>query len=462
MVPAAEESNTNLITLHLGEASCHLGAHLYNRQHRYYFQHGETPRAVFVDFKHNLANSEEQPEAEPSEAQWDGKVEKIVTNDFEPITPVDSYSKNDELKWGRNLDFKLRNQSVVDMPYCKKFDSFLTGHNFYKTQGLEERFEDNLRFFAEGCDNLQGFITVCDMSSGYSGFLPPLYALLDDIYGSKARLTLPLIEQNKELDIFEMDSLLSGGASSLLNMLQKDSPAQAQLKHILNSGTNYHSSALLSIVVSQILDPLYSGTHLKEFTNSLTPIHRTLFSSSISVPFSTPATHSTGDPTSTLSTLFSEKWFTDNMACLSPGVESVSHPLHHTYLSLCGVPKVADNAAFTHQLTALHSELFSNTTRYVYSGEPMRLSQSFPQFFNADVLSNGNIRWEHGKSRTQPVESLPVMLCLQNSKACGNVIDQTLLQKNCKSVEMTSAGVSDDDFRDAKQRIYEISDNYKL
>lgn len=93
---------------------------------------------------------------------------------------------------------------------------------------------------------------MCDVSTGYSGFLPPLYALLDDIYGSKARLTLPLIEQNKELDIFEMDSLLAGGASSLLNMVQKDSPAQAKLKYILNSGSTYHSTALLSIVVSQV------------------------------------------------------------------------------------------------------------------------------------------------------------------------------------------------------------------
>ena len=42
------------------------------------------------------------------QAQWDGKVEKIVTNDFDPITAVDSYSSNDELKWGRNIDFKLR------------------------------------------------------------------------------------------------------------------------------------------------------------------------------------------------------------------------------------------------------------------------------------------------------------------------------------------------------------------
>ena len=51
------------------------------------------------------------------------------------------------------------------------------------------------------------------------------------------------------------------------------------------------------------------------------PVTPYLFPSA--VPFSTPATHSTSDPTSTLSTLFSEEWFTDNMACLSPGVESV-------------------------------------------------------------------------------------------------------------------------------------------
>ena len=41
------------------------------------------------------------------------------------------------------------------MPYCNKFDSFHTGYNFYHTKGLEEAFEDNLRYFAESCNSLQ-------------------------------------------------------------------------------------------------------------------------------------------------------------------------------------------------------------------------------------------------------------------------------------------------------------------
>ena len=89
----------------------------------------------------------------------------------------------------------------------------------------------------------------------------------------------------------------------------------------------YPSKHSTRVPVTPYLFPSAGHSLPQQHTVPVTPY---LFPSA--VPFSTPATHST--------------------------------PLHHTYLSLCGVPKVADNGAFTHQLTALHSDLFSNTTRY--------------------------------------------------------------------------------------------------
>ena len=77
------------------------------------------------------------------------------------------------------------------------FDVFGLGQQVWKSTSndafeiLGETVEDHLRFFAEECDNLQGFQLLYDSHDAFAGLSASLVNHLADDYGSKMLVSLP-------------------------------------------------------------------------------------------------------------------------------------------------------------------------------------------------------------------------------------------------------------------------------
>ena len=111
----------------------------------------------------------------------------------------------------------------------------------------------------------------------------------------------------------------------------------------------------------------------------------------------------------------------------------VSIPLHHSYISCCGLEHATNNHQFFSSLSGLQSEVFSSSMRYCYNPQPAQLGEYFPQFFGDLILSNGQsvsqsvsqflilyyilgrFRLPQQKVRSTPVSELPVISLLQNN-----------------------------------------------
>ncbi|MCJ8750383.1 hypothetical protein PDJAM_G00263810, partial [Pangasius djambal] len=69
-----------------------------------------------------------------------------------------------------------------------RLEAFGQGEALLQGSVLEE-LEDNLHFFIEECDYLQGFQVLCDMADGFSGLGSKVTELLQDSYGGRGILT---------------------------------------------------------------------------------------------------------------------------------------------------------------------------------------------------------------------------------------------------------------------------------
>ena len=62
---------------------------------------------------------------------------------------------------------------------------------------------------------MQGFVNVYDSNTGFGGFLPKLFPIMDDAFGKKPKLTLGV--GSNEPNLFELDSVSENSVCSFLN-----------------------------------------------------------------------------------------------------------------------------------------------------------------------------------------------------------------------------------------------------
>ncbi|RKP10031.1 tubulin domain-containing protein [Thamnocephalis sphaerospora] len=232
------QGTRELLTLQIGPYANYVGTHFWNAQdidapdgttgilnHNVLFQAGETqkgegtltPRLIVVDAKENLGylssaatlyHDQEQDEITPA---WSGNVNAIR----QPRAPKHAYihdldvdEQQDTLPtvaqqtavynfeqtvhaWPDYLRLYLHPKSLGGgvLPRNTRLDWFHQASDVWQqTDALDTLLDDELRWFAEGCDHLQGFQVMTDVLNGYGGYASKLLSELRDEYGKTPML----------------------------------------------------------------------------------------------------------------------------------------------------------------------------------------------------------------------------------------------------------------------------------
>lgn len=186
---AANFRSKEIITFQVGNYSNEVGAHFWNLQeknfkgdcfyneirhdmlHRNSLNYGNgqvnyTPRVISFDLKDNISRLADENAAKMSEESiaWDGAVDTYCNENIftekpgqeNGVVACKGYS------W---LDFiypTFHEKSLVTVEnlsneYYRSFDAFAVGENLFSSLKFRNEVEDKIHYFAEECDQLQGF-----------------------------------------------------------------------------------------------------------------------------------------------------------------------------------------------------------------------------------------------------------------------------------------------------------------
>jgi len=146
------------------------------------------------------------------------------------------------------------------------FGSFSCGEELY-TSGYygEKIFDDNLRFFLEDCDQLQGFQVFCETNSAFSGFTSKLVEEINDEFGHHSIMVYGVENKNDNTILSRINKSLcmnSFNESSLLYVPLEisNTPGNNFWSKYYSANVNslYHSSAIYSSVIESISLPFSS------------------------------------------------------------------------------------------------------------------------------------------------------------------------------------------------------------
>ncbi|RKP27706.1 Tubulin/FtsZ, GTPase domain-containing protein [Syncephalis pseudoplumigaleata] len=179
-----------ILTLQVGAYANFVGAHFWNAQdigetdasaggidHNVLFQTGEnlqgettlTPRLVVVDTKDHLG-------------YLSASALLGIEEEMQEATPAWQTVRS----WSDYLRLYLHPKSLGSgiLPKETRLDWFAQGADVWQqTDAPSSLIDDELRWFAEACDYLQGFHIMADTANGYGGYTAQLLAELRDEYG---------------------------------------------------------------------------------------------------------------------------------------------------------------------------------------------------------------------------------------------------------------------------------------
>lgn len=179
------------------------------------------PRLISVDRKGSLSSicSHHVPDGntELSDQLWDGPVMKYVTdlcntskagalNSDSTCARRDEMAKHESTVWMDFLDVHLHPKSaytlsdVLHGDESQPFDVFSAGQELWTQAKVRDAIEDNLHFFVEECDHLQGFHFLFDLCNGFSGLSCGVLDLLADEFPSRGLLAANFIPPGITID----------------------------------------------------------------------------------------------------------------------------------------------------------------------------------------------------------------------------------------------------------------------
>ncbi|ORX85727.1 tubulin nucleotide-binding domain-like protein [Anaeromyces robustus] len=165
------------------------------------------------------------------------------------------------------------------------FGSFSCGEELYNSGYYGEKlFDENLRFFLEDCDQLQGFQVFCETNSAFGGFASKLIEEINDEFGRHTVLIYGVENKEDNTILSRINKSLCMNAfneSSLLYIPLDISNTNANnfwsKYYSANVNSLYHSTALYSSVIESISLPFSSANNYR----SMSDICSTLITESI-------------------------------------------------------------------------------------------------------------------------------------------------------------------------------------
>ncbi|XP_010135594.1 PREDICTED: protein misato homolog 1, partial [Buceros rhinoceros silvestris] len=411
----------------------------------------------------------------------------------------DSSSGSREPLWSDYLNVHLHPKSVyVIRQYmhdgeCGCLEAFGQGENLLQDPGCLEELEDRLHFYAEECDNLQGFQVLCDLHDGFSGVGAKVTELLYDEYPGKGILSWGLTPvtgdaadcqknfyrlMNTALGIVHLSSHSSLfcplSLSGSLGLRPRPPVAFPYISY--NALLHYHSSAILAAALDTVTAPYRlcssqgSMMHLAETLNFS---GRKVVAAWASVPFPARQGHSLPAalcayqqdvPWKPLSSCRDRKvsgCFAQSVVLRGvckeghfscPGEQPTS-PLH-----ACA----SAEQALQRYLRTVFPGAFS--TSHVLQ-QPCHTLPPYPQFFSPLLSRQGFLLDTLPGHSSAAVESIPVLAALQSSPAlhallCGLYKDLRKLNTR-RWASFFAAGVEQDDFQEALEELRTLSQCYE-
>ncbi|KAJ3216628.1 mtDNA inheritance, partitioning of the mitochondrial organelle [Clydaea vesicula] len=196
------------IVLQFGNLANYVGTHFWNAQglynedeidHQVLFGTNSKeefyPRLVSVDLKGALGSLKSMnfgKQNSETKDTWSGKIQRIEklqdkknsflqdleNSQFDAYSDLKNYSDNlsNSVKyWSDFNQLYYQKNSLYEIPSythgdkTSAFSSFVQGSEVFFSQ-YDDIIDENLRFFLEGSDNLQGFNVMSDVNNGFSGF----------------------------------------------------------------------------------------------------------------------------------------------------------------------------------------------------------------------------------------------------------------------------------------------------
>ncbi|OUM69245.1 hypothetical protein PIROE2DRAFT_2954, partial [Piromyces sp. E2] len=155
------------------------------------------------------------------------------------------------------------------------FGSFSCGEELYTSGSYGEKlFDDNLRFFLEDCDQLQGFQIFCETNSAFSGFASKLVEEINDEFGHHTVLIYGIENKDNNTILSRINKSLSMRAFNESSLLYipldiTNTPANNFWSKYYSANVNsiYHSTALYSSAIESISLPFSSAKNYQSIVD---------------------------------------------------------------------------------------------------------------------------------------------------------------------------------------------------
>ena len=352
------------------------------------------------------------------------KTHKSSTKDYYLDKVVNTWSDFKKVHYHPRSTVTLPNLQDSD-----SFDSWISGVNNFKNDDAFGHVEEAVRFYAEECDNMQGFQMLCDINNGFGGFSSLLMEYLHDEFLGKSFAVFPTLHIDSDRTLSKakntfLSSILSLSSlieySSILCPLSLSSDLFSQesrlFPHLLyDAGSRYHTSAILSSSLenaSRCYRLKCGGTSLLNLTKSLVSGSRNLvtMSAALPLPFNL-------EKHPTLFDLLIDHKATEPWFPITPNVDSSSGPelCFSQALSVSGVtadricPVTSESSSpynFKSPVELLEKYLSEKnpTSKNLVSvhTKPVSTSTSFPHIFSHYVMENGFLNLQKQISHLLP------------------------------------------------------------
>ncbi|XP_005103386.1 protein misato homolog 1 [Aplysia californica] len=371
------------------------------------------------------------------------------------------------------------------------FGIFGQGQQIAKTDREWEALEDQIRYFTEECDQLQGFHILLDNHNGFGGLSSSALSYLSDEFSSKSRLSLGLTPAcpPDQTAVERSTRILNSALSlrhcsehsslyvplSLASSLWRNVGAPVKFDNLqYKAELDYHTSAVLAAALDTASLPYRrenDPASISDITSSFSSLGRKVSALNLSLPFPLRMGTTVADTLVSLGQ-------TDPWTSLTPSVHCVSSPMFQSCV-LRGVPQlgakrlVSDSPAS--RLLSSCSSVDDVLRLYLTetypgsfnSGCHMRdgvvVSTPFPHIFSPGVNWHGFLSDTERPSHLG-VERVPVLTSLQSTSDVFSHIDsltESVSKFNIsKHQHFIEAGLEPDDFTETIHELRSLAQCY--
>jgi len=346
-----------------------------------------------------------------------------------------------------------------------------------------DQIDDKIRFFAEECDNLQGFHILSDAHSGFGGLACKINNLLNDDYRSKSVLHIPVNPPTlPEYNFTSCGSSLAGSALTIASLIEDELVTPLSLAtdwfplkgrhrtfpHMdYNPDLDYHSSAVLA----SVFDTLTLPYRQKDKSASLTDVVNGL-----SMGGRTLATVGTIFPLNISGEKSLENGMVEDLVYLAPSSSPSSGHIsdYSCLVTLRGIHKsllfknrserFKDNVDAENYLeSCTNAQLTNCRSRAFIQNKPLLTSKPFPHIFHKSVSNDGRFLGID-RSLMEPVH----MVSLVSSWSTGPSAHATIVDLARKSSKLNirklprvlETGVEEDDWKNSVELLHDKADVY--